>query len=299
MCPVVFLKFQFKSVAMISRLFAIFVVVQCVSTTIILDCTYFTNPDWEIVGNVYTCNARVIQTNQTRNVVGVSQNHSTGMTDDDVRMLEIIEQPIDFIPEDINLFFPNLEGIGFVNCPITSVSQDDLKPFPNLKLFEIAFGQLTTINGDIFLDSPELQLVSFGYNFITNVGPGLFQNSPKVIYAYLSGNLCIDNYAGSNASSVAALELELAFKCPPTVEMTEQIILQGENFQTAVNEQIEPEIDAIDGRISQLEEEISINHATALEKIQQLEEANRIANERIEALEMFIFNLCEVHAICS
>lgn len=202
---------------------------------------------------MYTCNARIIQLDQTRNVVGVSQNHEDGLTDQDVKALVFHDQHIDFFPEDINVYFTNLEIIVFFEFSIKSFTRNDLRPFPELKVFGIAFGQITTINGDVFKYSPNLQYVDFNNNQITNVGPGIFQHSPKLTEAHFSNNMCIDNSA-FNATGVAVIARELSFRCPPTVEMTEEIILEGENFQEAVNDQVEPEIMVIDGRVDKLEE---------------------------------------------
>lgn len=78
-------------------LIAIFTVLQSVHAAIILDCSYSVN-DWAYLGSVYTCFPRVIQLDQTRDVVGVSQNHLGGKTNEDVRALDIFQQQIEFIP---------------------------------------------------------------------------------------------------------------------------------------------------------------------------------------------------------
>lgn len=161
---------------------------QCASANLVLDCTYSV-ATWPVIGNVYSCDARVIALDQTRNVVGVSQNHLPGMSDKDVKALKIDNQPIGFIPEDIDLHFISLEALSFYNSSIKSLTKEDLKHFPKLKLLRIWIGQLATVNGDVFMYSPELQDLDFDSNQITNVGPGIFQHTPKLSTAHLSSNL--------------------------------------------------------------------------------------------------------------
>lgn len=213
---------------------AVLLALQCANGTIILDCVYAMRT-WAIVGSVYQCSPRVIQLDQTRNIVGVSQNHLSGKTNQDVEALFIDSQPIDLIPKDIELFFVNLETLIIWSSPIKSMTKDDLKPFPKLKVIEIQICQIQVISGDIFKYSPELQFANFQKNQITNVGPGIFKYTPKLIYAHFNYNLCINNGAANNATAVTSLVRELAFRCPPTVEMTEEIILNGGNFEKAVN----------------------------------------------------------------
>lgn len=253
--------------------------VQCVSATIILDCDYLIRT-WALLGNIYTCNAKVVQINEMRNVVGVSQNHLAGKTDHDVLGLAIEVQPIDFMPEDINLFFQNLDGMYIRSCPIKSINRKDLEPFTKLKRFSIRNGQLLTINGDILHNLPELQLIEFDSNQITNVGPGIIERNPKLHTFDFRNNLCIDNSAW-NATATTIIAKQLAFKCPPSVEMAKTIILEGEKFQEAVNDQLEPEISVLENQMEQMKEEMREPH------------------EKMEVLEKFILNLCATHAICS
>lgn len=256
---------------MMIRLLAILFAVQCASASLSFDCRY-TNHGWVALNNVYTCTPRVTMLGNSRNVVGVSQNHMSGRNNLDVRGVNFQNQNVlTFIPLDMNRFFPNLEGILFNECPIRSFTREDLRPFTRLRDFSIHRGALTTVSGDVFQHAPGLQFANLGRNEIANVGPGIFQGT-RVTEARFNHNWCIGTQARTSAQ-VANLVTELAFRCPPTVEMTERFILSGANFQRAVNDQVEPEL-------------------------RQLREENRRAHERIDALEGIIRNLCTIHSIC-
>lgn len=114
------------------------------------------------------------------------------------------DQPINLLPTDIDLYFPNLEGIWSHPGPIQSFTAEDLKPFPKLRVLGILAGQLTTINGDVLKYSPELEHLNLQNNQITNIGPGIFQPSPILNNVKFRGNLCIDNI-GRAIAGVAAL----------------------------------------------------------------------------------------------
>lgn len=271
--------------------FVILLVLQCASATIVLDCTY-SMLDWRDIGIIYICNPRVVQIDETQNVVGVSQNHLVGKTNSDVKGLLFESQPIDFIPRDIELFFGNVEAISFIYCPIKSLTKDDLKPFPNLKFIRIGFGRVTAVNGDVFMYSPELHYIAFDENQLTNVGPGIFQHSPKLNVVFFYNNLCISSSVEYSVEGVARLGQELSFKCPPTVEMIGEIILNGGNFGRTVDGRIESKVGFIDDRMKELEDELEATR----EQMHKLEEENKLANERFEK---FVFNLCAIHGICS
>lgn len=235
---------------------------------------------------MYTCHPRVIRLDQARNVVGVSQDHLSGKSDNDVTAIDILDQQIEFIPQDINLFFANLQIIRISGCPVKAFTKNDLKPFPRLGYFVIYNAQLTTISGDVFEYSKELVYINLSVNKITNVGPGIIHHLSKLDQVRFTNNLCINNYA-ETPTAISNIAMELAFRCPPTVAMTEEIILEGEKFQQAVDDRVELRNTVINERVEQHEEDIealSKNYAASL--------------ERIEALEHFIFNLCATHAIC-
>jgi hypothetical protein len=69
-----------------------------------LDCTY-TIVTWNLPGKLYTCGAAVVRSDSSKDVTGVSQNHSPGKNNDDVIGLLITNQAIDFFPGKISEFF--------------------------------------------------------------------------------------------------------------------------------------------------------------------------------------------------
>lgn len=252
---------------------------RATSATIILDCTY-SMLIWKVVGTVYTCQARLLYLEDGHNVIGVTQNHLSGKSNADVATLHVIDQAVDRIPTNIGVFFENLQMIFIASTTLKSISKKDFQPFPKLRRLSLYNTIIEKVYGDTLMYLPLLERFDLQDSTLTNVGPGLLQHTAVLTSVSFSGNLCVSSSA-TNATEVAALSRELAFKCPPTVEMIEEIILEGENFQEAVDEQVEPELTVLDIQIKTLEEK------------------NERAERRIEDLEKFIFNLCSAHAICN
>lgn len=238
---------------MVAKLFLLCFLIHY-ACSITLDCNFNSDTEWAVVGFAYTCHGKFIQVDDVRSVVAVTGNHTDAMTHQNVTGLFVNTDPIDYIPEGIGQFFENIDYIYFRHTPIKSLTKEDLKPFPKLKIFGVAGGQLTTLRGDVLEYLPDLVHMSASNNSITNIGPGLFQHLPELHTIHLQDNLCIDRQT-RNITVAAEIIKELAFRCPPTVEMTEEIILGGENFREAVIVQLDPELQILSDRIRQLEDE--------------------------------------------
>lgn len=205
---------------------AIISALQCASATITLKCNY-TLHGWKSVTELYSCTSKVVRTGRTSNVVGVSQNHLAGRSNQNVKGLLMYNQPIISIPKDINLHFENLEGIRIELCPMLFLTSADLEPFPKMRHLAIVDGELRSINGNVFKHLPQLELLDLTNNRITNVGTGIFNFNPKLHIVDFDKNLCSRVQAYYSVANVAAAARELALKCPPTDEMIAQLNLDS------------------------------------------------------------------------
>jgi hypothetical protein len=194
---------------------------------IFLDCTYRAE-SWPTLGSIYYCDAKLIRFNDGRSVTGVSQNHLSGKSDSDVKVINFNNQPIDLIPQNISKFFKNIQGLSVWSTSIKSVSKNDLQQFPELRLVDFYDNLLETLDGDLFTYNPKLEFVRFHKNKITNVGLNLLTSLKSLSYVDFNFNVCITQYT-STQSEIPDLIRNLAIKCPPTVAMIEKII--GEKIQ--------------------------------------------------------------------
>lgn len=83
--------------------------------------------------------------------------------------------------------------------------------------------------------------------------------------------MCINSYASKNPTAVASIAIELAIKCPPTLEVTEEIIHIGEKSKSALKIDNDALSNSCEGKLRLLEEKLN----------------------------NLILNLCEKHQICS
>lgn len=132
--------------------------------------------------------------------------------------LRILDQPIDFIPERIENFFPNLHGLRVGNSSIRQLSKDDLKPFPELELLSFDKNKLEVLDGDLFDYTPSLKWIYFEDNNIVHIAPDLLASLKNLEFIDISGNICVDEIVQSH-ESINLLTLQLSVKCPPTAKM--------------------------------------------------------------------------------
>lgn len=166
-----------------------------------------------MIGNVYHCNPQVSST-QDRTLTEVRGNHLSGRTNSDVEYLLIYNQNLNYVPDHIQAFFPNLRGVEWFNSNLLEVSASDLRQFPNILIFSAFVNKLITIESDLFEFTPHLQWISFYNNLIQHVGYDLLSNLTDLQTISFETNPCINEYAvGSPA--IMELNQRLPLLCPP------------------------------------------------------------------------------------
>jgi hypothetical protein len=213
--------------------FAVILLFVGLCNGIILDCTYETESG-STLGCIYYCEAKLIRFNDGQSVIGVSQNHLSGKSDSDVKLIKFNNQTLDFIPQNISKFFKNIQSVDVISSSLKVVLKDDLQQFPELRFISFYDNLLETLDGDLFTYNPKLQFVSFHKNKITNVGPNLLRSLKSLSQVHFNSNVCISQHA-FNPSAILDLTRNLFIKCPPTVQMIEKIIVDGPKLQSKVD----------------------------------------------------------------
>jgi Leucine rich repeat len=254
---------------------------------IILDCTYKTAFWSQPQGTIYYCDAKVIRFNNDRFVTGVSQNHLSGKSDSDVKAIGFYNQPMDFVPQNISTYFPNIQGFAVSSTSLKVVSKIDFEQFPDLIDTFLNNDELETIDGDLFASNPKLQYISLISNKITNVGPNLLSSLKELRVVYFSNNICINFYA-TNSTGVLDVARRLAHACPPTADMIERIIVNGENFveMTEDIEEVQSKTRRLENRVAELENiimDMDALSAANSAKVEQLEAITIEMNAKCEA----------------
>lgn len=210
--------------------------------------------------DVYNCDGQVMFFGHDREVVAISTNHLEGKNNNDVKHLQISNQPLlKVVPRNIYKFFPNLEGIAFYVTGITNVFSVDLQGLHSLRLFNVYANQITEIGNDLFKDNSLLETISFGNNPIRNVAPRVLDHLTSLTTVHLMSTSCIDVYFYYDRKAVEKLLLDLPLKCPPTFEMIETRILEGPSFKHLVEQEValltEKAIASCNARVAALEQQ--------------------------------------------
>lgn len=165
------------------------------------------------IGEVYICTASwEPQGQDTRILEKVEGKHLTGKSNANVEHLSVETRP-DFIPKDIDKFFPNLKSLRWYKTNLSEISREDLRPFPQLIVLYLPVNQLLVIDGNLFSLTPNLRWISFIQNQIRHVGPDLLTNLNELERAFFNENPCIDDYA-SDREGIMRLNDLLPNACP-------------------------------------------------------------------------------------
>lgn len=113
----------------------------------------------------------------------------------DVVVLSIEDQTLNYFPRNLEKFFPNLKGIKVLNTGLKSVKQENLKPFPKLSHLALFGGDLEKLDNDLFEFNPELKWLALDDNKLNFIGDNLFSHLEKLKKVSLYNNRCINKKA--------------------------------------------------------------------------------------------------------
>jgi Leucine rich repeat len=245
---------------------------------LILNCTY-QQENWDIFGEIYICDAKVNQVNTTdRAVIGVSQNHLSGKSDDDVKGIRFQSQALDFVPQNISEHFLNIQSLRIIRLGAFKViSKYDLQQFgAGLRQFILNYLSIEAIDGDLFSGTPNIQYISLSQNKITNVGPNLFSSLEKLNYVGFAANICFTSNPVTGQSAILELSKNLVQNCPPTFNMIERSVVEGERMETKLEQSFSEKIEPV---IEEVNENLEENQAKTRRLEVRVEELERIIME--------------------
>lgn len=188
----------------------------------------------EKFGNVYQCQAKVVNSgriNVLENVIGV---HIGNRNNFDVESLHVVHQNLHRIPANLHQFFPNLIRIYLGNSNLKSLTADDLKHFGSLKVLDVWNNKLTSLPDDLFKFTPKLQRIFFAKNTLQHIGEGLLDGLKDLQHADFRHNHCI-NFWAQTVLEIQKLKHQLLVKCSDELEISDEPV---ENFIEVSNENL-------------------------------------------------------------
>lgn len=156
----------------------------------------------------YSCDVASIQivSKSERNVTWISGSHQAGKGNGNVQSLRINTKIMNYLPRNIEEFFPNLEAIQVWHTNLVEVTVDDFKPFGE-KLIRVHFDhvEVAVVEADLFKFNPNLEFISFYFSKVRHVDNGAFANLNRLTTLYFESNPCINANAVNDRTGVLSL----------------------------------------------------------------------------------------------
>lgn len=162
-------------------------------------------------GNV--CSVSSLQvTSPNQNVITVNGQNESFYRTRSVKKLSIGDKNINFMPNGIEKFFPDLESIRICNSNLKSIDQADLKPFGKLRNLDVERNDLVFLDSELFEFNPEIETLDFYNNKLRYVGENIFKSLSKLNIADFNNNPC-SSYRMNSKIQLAVLISELNSNC--------------------------------------------------------------------------------------
>lgn len=233
----------------------------------------FLHENFAIVKLTYTCEATVLYSNSETLLENVQGDHSAGLTDRDVKGLNVWNDPyLNQIPQGIGKIFSNIVALQWYDGNLSSVVAADLKQFPKLRVLSLQGNRLHTIYKDLFQDNLKLNWISFSKNVLEHVEPDLLAPLTVLKTASFYYNRCIHMEATS-PEEIEDLSLQLSEKCQMLIETPPE---PEECFIGCMS------------RIETLKLQFQAESDKLQKQITELLETNKRHGERIDELEMLM-----------
>ena len=98
---------------------------------------------------------------QISNIIGT---HEGQKSNDVVDGFHANRQVMNYFPQGLDNFFPNLQSVAVMRCGLKEIHQTDLKPFPGLRSLNMYDNKLQVIEEGLMDFNPNLEVVGFlGY----------------------------------------------------------------------------------------------------------------------------------------
>lgn len=163
------------------------------------NCTY-SIINYAVVGERYTCTAILLSFEEGPVLTGVFGNHLYGRNNSNVVAVVINNQiTLNFIPQQMQNFFPLLGAITVYNCNLTLLNRNDLRHYSNLEYLNLYYNRIQLIPGGFFDKAPRMRYINFNNNQIKHVGENLIEPLFSLNHAHFSANDCI-SFAVTNST---------------------------------------------------------------------------------------------------
>lgn len=213
----------------------------------------------------YACKIKNVLKNSLYNVIGVNPATS------DVQLI-VIENDVEFLPGNLENFFPKIAGIKIdSDFDFKLITKDDLRVFQGLKYLSIR-APLEVIGAGAFSSNPNLEVINIDCFFLSFIHETAFNGLSSLKSLSVSTFLCI--LVGGNRTEVEAA-LSGVTNCKDSAALVtrfESILIEKAegNVKLAVCEEESKKKDSAVERVKELEKQVSTLNALVIVKDRQI-----------------------------
>lgn len=165
----------------------------------------FSNEDSEVFGKHYQCWVRdqgdLVTNRKNRQITEITGSHLDSKTNADVNIFFIRDSTVKYFPQNLKIFFANLEGILIQKSKLKEIRREDLKIFPELRALELDSNEIIVLEPNLFQFNNKLEWISLYGNQISHVDSQTFDNLiGKLRWFWLHDNTCEFDYAYDNVT---------------------------------------------------------------------------------------------------
>lgn len=137
----------------------------------------------------YKCKAENLKIVHSKtNIVKVNGAHYSGSDSHNVTAFVVIDQIMNFLPNDLSQIFPQIETILVVRSKLMSLQKQNFQGFSKLKSVTLRFNSLSFIDGEAFDGVERILYIDLSNNQIQQIPSGLFSRLSHLTTLILSGN---------------------------------------------------------------------------------------------------------------
>ena len=169
----------------------------------------------------------------------------------DCQGLLIADQTVNFLPQGLEKFFPNIKSIWITNSKLKKITKNDLKPFKALMDLWLSNNDIVELDGDLFEFNRKLNAFSMeGNSKLKHVGEGIF-NDFNLHQVYFGNCGCVNIYSAID-DDISRVIQGLKLQCPSSREMK----LKASGFVNDFKE-LEDKIDSLIKEKVNLQEQVA------------------------------------------
>lgn len=163
---------------------------------------------------ISTCKTSDLEVNNPNETVTSMSGTLPGVLDyANITSFEIESSPaLEFLPRDIQKFFPNLEKIIIFETGLKSITSDNLRNFTKLKSLVLRNNKLSEIDSEIFKFNRKIEEIDLSGNELKHLGQNFLKPLESLKKFDISNNICA-NETANNPAEIRKLKVRLNENC--------------------------------------------------------------------------------------